>query len=210
MRKFAAAMLAGAALSFCVVSLAHAKGKVIGVSWSNFQERRALENRRGGDEGRDHGSRRQIHFRRCAILAAEAIDRHRKPDRARRQRADRLGAGFSSAVAPAVQKAVDEGIPVIGDGRPIEIIPNAFYITFDNKEVGRMQARGVFAVKPLGNYAFIKGIGHPFVTRTFCSSGQMESVSRTRSLIPARSRMSARSIPTAGCRPMCKRTWSRS
>ena len=40
MRKFAAAMLAGAALSFCVVSLAHAKGKVIGVSWSNFQEER--------------------------------------------------------------------------------------------------------------------------------------------------------------------------
>ena len=40
MRKFAAAMLAGAALSFCVVGLAHAKGKVIGVSWSNFQEER--------------------------------------------------------------------------------------------------------------------------------------------------------------------------
>ena len=40
MRKFAAAMLAGAALSFCVAGLAHAKGKVIGVSWSNFQEER--------------------------------------------------------------------------------------------------------------------------------------------------------------------------
>ena len=36
MRKFAAAILAGAALSVCVAGLAHAKGKVIGVSWSNF------------------------------------------------------------------------------------------------------------------------------------------------------------------------------
>jgi hypothetical protein len=32
MRKFAAAILAGAALSVCVAGLAHAKGKVIGVS----------------------------------------------------------------------------------------------------------------------------------------------------------------------------------
>src|SRR5215469_15200855 len=40
MRKFAAAVLAGAALSFCVTGLAQAKGKVIGVSWSNFQEER--------------------------------------------------------------------------------------------------------------------------------------------------------------------------
>ena len=40
MRKFAAALLAGAALSFCFIAFAHAKGKVIGVSWSNFQEER--------------------------------------------------------------------------------------------------------------------------------------------------------------------------
>jgi D-xylose transport system substrate-binding protein len=62
----------------------------------------------------------------------------------------------SSAIGPAVQKAVDEGIPVVGYDRLIEN-PNAFYVTFDNKEVGRMQARGVLAVKPQGNYAFVKG-----------------------------------------------------
>ena len=33
----------------------------------------------------------------------------------------------------------------------------ALYITFDNVEVGRMQARAVFAAKPKGNYVIIKG-----------------------------------------------------
>jgi D-xylose transport system substrate-binding protein len=78
----------------------------------------------------------------------------------------------SSAVAPAVQKAVDEGIPVIGYDRLIEN-PNAFYITFDNKEVGRMQARGVFTVKPLGNYACIKGSSTD-PNADFLFSGHME------------------------------------
>src|SRR5262249_32357534 len=55
---------------------------------------RALENRRGGDEGRDRRGRRQLQFRRRAVVAAEATGRHRKPDRARRQRPDRPGAGF--------------------------------------------------------------------------------------------------------------------
>ena len=35
--------------------------------------------------------------------------------------------------------------------------PAAFYITFDNKEVGRLQAQEVFKAKPEGNYVFIKG-----------------------------------------------------
>ena len=40
MRKFATVLLAGAALSFSFVVLAEAKDKIIGVSWSNFQEER--------------------------------------------------------------------------------------------------------------------------------------------------------------------------
>jgi D-xylose transport system substrate-binding protein len=32
-----------------------------------------------------------------------------------------------------------------------------FYLTFDNVEVGRMQARAVFAAQPKGNYVMIKG-----------------------------------------------------
>jgi D-xylose transport system substrate-binding protein len=40
MRKLATALLAGAALSFSLIAAAEAKGKVVGVSWSNFQEER--------------------------------------------------------------------------------------------------------------------------------------------------------------------------
>jgi len=154
MRRFAAALLALAALPLCLGGVAEAKGKVIGVSWSNFQEERWKT-----DE--------------AAIKAAVAAagDKYISADAqssAQKQLADiesliAQGANAlivlaqdSSAVAPAVQKAVDEGIPVIGYDRLIEN-PNAFYITFDNKEVGRLEARGVFAVKPTGNYAFIKG-----------------------------------------------------
>jgi D-xylose transport system substrate-binding protein len=78
----------------------------------------------------------------------------------------------ASAIAPAVQEAIDEGIPVVGYDRLIEN-PRAFYITFDNKEVGRMQARAVFAQRPRGNYAFIKGSSTD-PNADFLFSGQIE------------------------------------
>jgi D-xylose transport system substrate-binding protein len=170
MRKFAAAMLAVTALLVCFVACAQAKGKVIGVSWSNFQEERWKT-----DEA----------AMKAAIAAAG--DKYISADAqssAQKQLTDietliSQGAKVlivlaqdSSAVGPAVQKAVDEGIPVIGYDRLIEN-PNAFYITFDNKEVGRMQARGVFAVKPAGNYAFIKGSSAD-PNADFLFAGQME------------------------------------
>ncbi len=61
---------------------------------------------------------------------------------------------------------------MIGYDRLIEN-PNAFYITFDNKEVGRLQARTVFALKPEGNYAFIKG-SPADPNADFLFAGQME------------------------------------
>jgi D-xylose transport system substrate-binding protein len=55
-----------------------------------------------------------------------------------------------------VQAAEDEGIPVIAYDRLIEDA-RAFYLTFDNVEVGRMQARAVLEQAPEGNYVMIKG-----------------------------------------------------
>lgn len=52
--------------------------------------------------------------------------------------------------------AADEGIPVIAYDRLIED-PRAFYLTFDNVEVGRMQARAVLEAAPTGRYVMIKG-----------------------------------------------------
>jgi D-xylose transport system substrate-binding protein len=149
---------------------AEAKGKIVGVSWSNFQEERWKT-----DEA----------AMKAAI--AKAGDKYISADAqssAQKQLADIesliaqhasvliILAQDASAIGPAVQKAVDEGIPVIGYDRLIEN-PNAFYITFDNKEVGRLQARAVFAVKPAGNYAFIKGSSTD-PNSDFLFAGQME------------------------------------
>jgi len=61
-----------------------------------------------------------------------------------------------TAILPAVQSAADQGIPVIAYDRLIED-DSAFYITFDNVEVGRMQARAILAAVPAGRYVMIKG-----------------------------------------------------
>jgi len=168
--KLATALLACAAGSIIFVGGAAAKGKVIAVSWSNFQEERWKSDEAAmkaaitavGDKyiSADAQSSAQKQLTDIESLIAQGAN------------VLIVLAQDSSAVGPAVQKAVDEGIPVIGYDRLIEN-PNAFYITFDNKEVGRMQARGVFAVKPAGNYAFIKGSSAD-PNADFLFAGQME------------------------------------
>lgn len=62
----------------------------------------------------------------------------------------------AEAIKPAVEKAKQANIPVIGYDRLIED-PYAFYITFDNKRVGTVIAEEVMKAAPSGNYAIIKG-----------------------------------------------------
>jgi D-xylose transport system substrate-binding protein len=150
-------LVLGAALSASVglMSLAAmAKDVVVGVSWSNFQEERWKT-----DE--------------AAIKAALAThgakyisaDAQGSPTKQLADVEDLISKGAnvlvvlamdSEAILPAVKKASDEGIPVIAYDRLIES-PNVLYITFNNVEVGRMMAKAIYAVKPSGNYAFIKG-----------------------------------------------------
>lgn len=170
MNKLATAVLAASAFAFAFAGAAAAKGKVVAVSWSNFQEERW-----------------KIDEAAIKAAVAAAGDKYIAADAqssAQKQLTDiesliAQGANVlivlaqdSSAIAPAVQKAVDEGIPVVGYDRLIENA-NAFYITFDNREVGRMQARAVFAVKPTGNYAFIKGSAAD-PNADFLFAGQMD------------------------------------
>jgi D-xylose transport system substrate-binding protein len=61
-----------------------------------------------------------------------------------------------TAIKPAVAKALAAKVPVIAYDRLIED-PGAFYITFDNVLVGKMQATAVLAVKNAGNFVIIKG-----------------------------------------------------
>jgi D-xylose transport system substrate-binding protein len=126
----------------------------VGVSWSNFQEERwrtdeaaivaALEAAGAGYVSSDAQSSSAKQLSDIESLIAQGVD------------ALIVLAQDAQAIGPAVQAAADEGIPVIAYDRLIED-DRAFYLTFDNVEVGRMQARAVLAAAPEGNYVMIKG-----------------------------------------------------
>jgi D-xylose transport system substrate-binding protein len=146
-----------------------AKDVVVGVSWSNFQEER-WKTDEAAIKGALKGSAKYI----SADAQGSAEKQLADVESLISQGANVLIvlAMDADAIRPAIKKATDEGIPVIAYDREIED-PGALYITFDNIEVGRMQARAVFAAKPAGNYAFIKGDkGDP--NATFLMSGIQE------------------------------------
>ncbi|MFZ1341917.1 D-xylose ABC transporter substrate-binding protein [Thiothrix eikelboomii] len=147
-----------------------AKDKVIGVSWSNFQEERWKTDEAAMKAAIEAAGDKYV----SADAQGSASKQLTDVESLIAQKANALIilAQDSSAIGPAVEKAVAEGIPVIGYDRLIEN-KDAFYITFDNKEVGRLQAKGVLAAKPEGNYAFIKGSSAD-PNSDFLFSGQME------------------------------------
>jgi D-xylose transport system substrate-binding protein len=162
-----AALLASVSLS---TFAAMAKDVVVGVSWSNFQEERWKTDEAAIKAALSAGGAKYISADAQASAAKQLTD----VESLISQGANVLIilAMDADAIGPAVKKATDEGIPVIAYDREIEN-PTALYITFDNIEVGRMQARAVEAAKPTGNYAFIKGDkGDP--NATFLFSGIME------------------------------------
>jgi len=170
MKTTMTAILAGLTLSLSLSTAALAEGKTIGVSWSNFQEERWKT-----DEA---AIKAQIEADGNKYISADAQSSASKQltdvESLISQGANALIilAQDSSAIGPAVEKAVAEGIPVVGYDRLIEN-PDAFYLTFDNKEVGRLQAKAVFDVKPEGNYVFIKGSSAD-PNADFLFAGQME------------------------------------
>lgn len=166
--KLSVAALAGA--SILALAAGGAVAQTVGVSWSNFQEERWKT-----DEAAIKAALEELgHEYISADAQSSAAKQLTDVESLISQGADALIilAQDSDAIAPAVQMAVNEGIPVVGYDRLIED-PNAFYITFDNKEVGRMQAREVFERQPTGNYVFIKGSSAD-PNADFLFSGQME------------------------------------
>jgi D-xylose transport system substrate-binding protein len=170
MKHFATAMLAGVAMSFSLVGVAAAKDKVIGVSWSNFQEERWKTDEAAMKAAIEAAGDRYISADAQSNPGKQLTDVESLI--AQGANALIILAQDASAVGPAVEKAVAEGIPVVGYDRLIEN-KDAFYLTFDNKEVGRMQARGVYDVKKEGNFVFIKGSGAD-PNANFLFEGQME------------------------------------
>jgi D-xylose transport system substrate-binding protein len=139
---------------FAVPMFAAAKGELVGVSWSNFQEERWKK-----DEA---AIKAALEAAGAKYISADAQGSNEK------QLADVealitkgvkaliILAQDANAVLPAVAKARQASVPVVAYDRLIQD-SGVLYLTFDNVEVGRMQARSLYAIKPKGNYVFIKG-----------------------------------------------------
>ena len=170
MKKLAAVLL-GTTVMFSAAG-AFAADLVVGVSWNNFQEERWKTDEAAMKSVLDAEGAKYISTDAQSSASKQLTD----VENLISQGANALIvlAQDTDAIQPAVQKAIDEGIPVIGYDRLIEN-PNAFYITFDNKEVGVLEAAPVFAQVPKGNYVFIKGnAADP--NADFVFSGQMEVI----------------------------------
>ncbi|MDJ1017050.1 MAG: D-xylose ABC transporter substrate-binding protein [Paracoccaceae bacterium] len=128
--------------------------QTVGVSWSNFQEERWKTDEAAIKSALDAGGASYISTDAQSSASKQLSD----VESLIAQGADALIilAQDTQAIIPAVEAAAAEGIPVVAYDRLIED-SRALYITFDNIEVGRMQARAVFAAQPSGNYVMIKG-----------------------------------------------------
>lgn len=146
----ATALIAGAVIG----TTALADDLIVGVSWSNFQEERWKTDEAAIKSALDAAGATYISADAQSSSAKQLSD----VESLIAQGADALIilAQDAQAIGPAVQAAVDEGVQVVGYDRLIED-SRAFYLTFDNVEVGRMQARAVFAASPKGRYVMIKG-----------------------------------------------------
>ena len=130
-------------------------GAIIGVSWNNYNEERwalwdepaikaAIEAGGGTYISTDAGSSAEQQLADVENLISQGAT------------AVIILAQDGVAIKPAVEAAINAGVGVVAYDRLIED-ENAFYITFDNVEVGRMQARAIYELVPEGNYVFIKG-----------------------------------------------------
>ena len=128
---------------------------VVGVSWNNYQEERwakwdepalkaAIEAGGGSYVSNDAKSSAETQASNLENLISQGAN------------VLVVLAQDGTAIIPAVQDAVSQGVPVIAYDRLIED-PDVLYITFDNEKVGEMQAQALFDVQPTGNWVIIKG-----------------------------------------------------
>ena len=154
MNKLLTLTIAGVFTTLAFATTALAEGKTIGVSWSNFQEERWKTDEAAMKAAIEANGNTYISADAQLSAAKQLTD----IESLIAQGADALVilSVDSGAIGAAVDAATAEGIPVVGYDRLIED-DRAFYLTFDNKEVGRVIARSIVAVQPSGNYAIIKG-----------------------------------------------------
>jgi D-xylose transport system substrate-binding protein len=136
-------------------SAAAGGGCTVGVSWNNYQEERwakfdepaikaAVEAGGGKYISNDAKSSAETQASNVENLISQGAN------------VLIILAQDGTAIKPSVANAIQNGVPVIAYDRLIED-PGALYITFDNVEVGRLEADAVFKAQPTGNYIIIKG-----------------------------------------------------
>ena len=150
-----------------------AVAQTIGVSWSNFQEERWKRDERA--------IKAELSRLGAKYISADAQGSNEKQQAdiegliARGAQALIVLAFDADAVLPAVRRAQADGLPVLAYDRLIQD-KNVFYLSFDNVEVGRMQARELLKLRPSGNYVFIKG-SPTDPNANLLHSGQLEVLS---------------------------------
>jgi D-xylose transport system substrate-binding protein len=152
---------------------AAAGGCTVGVSWNNYQEERwAKWDEPAIKAAIAAGGGKYISSDAKSSAATQTTDVENLISQGAKVLI--ILAQDDQAIKSSVVTAKAAGIPVIAYDRLIED-PSVFYVTFDNVEVGRMQARAIFAVKPSGNYVFIKGNAAD-ANAKFLKSGQDEII----------------------------------
>lgn len=161
---------------------------VVGVSWNNYQEERwakwdepaikaAIEAGGGTYISNDAKSSAETQASNLENLISQGAN------------VLIVLAQDGTAIKPAVESAIGQGVPVVAYDRLIED-PQALYITFDNKGVGRLEAEEIFKRVPKGRYVIVKGSstdanadflreGFEEVIGAAVASGDIEIVSET-------------------------------
>jgi len=132
-----------------------ASGCIVGVSWNNYQEERwakwdepaikaAVEAGGGTYISNDAKSSAETQASNLENLISQGAQ------------VLIVLAQDGTAIKPAVESAIGQGVPVVAYDRLIED-PKALYITFDNKGVGRLEAEEIFKRVPKGRYVIVKG-----------------------------------------------------
>lgn len=128
---------------------------IVGVSWNNFQQPRwAATDQPNMKATIEAGGGTMLEFDANLDSNQQLTDVETLISQGARVLV--LLAQNQEAILPAVQRAKEEGIPVIAYDRLIED-PDILYITFDNIGVGRAEAEALLAKVPSGNYVLIKG-----------------------------------------------------
>ena len=160
------------ALALCLAAGGAFAQTVVGVSWSNFQEERWKT-----DEAAIKGQLEKLGAKYISADAGGSPEKQLSDIEGLMSKGAKVLivlAMDKDAILPAVNKAARQKVPVVAYDRLIEA-PGVFYITFDNQEVGRMQARAVLAAKPKGNYVMIKGSATD-PNADFLRAGQQEVI----------------------------------